>query len=77
MNDTKNTQKSALPTPIGRGLLTRKEFHQLAEVPPELEWFANIDNARTRRAYQIDLKDFMSFVGITTLQTFAWSPVPI
>jgi site-specific recombinase XerD len=65
MNDTKHQQQSALPTPIAKGLLTRKEFQQLADVPPELEWFANIDNARTRRAYQIDLKDFMSFVGIT------------
>ncbi len=65
MEESKNQQKSALPTPIVRGLLTRKEFQQLADVPPELEWFANIDNARTRRAYQIDLKDFMHFVGIT------------
>jgi site-specific recombinase XerD len=65
MDDPENAQISALPTPIVKGLLTRKEFHALADVPPELEWFANIDNARTRRAYQIDLKDFMSFVGIT------------
>jgi integrase/recombinase XerD len=64
MDNRKNDQKSALPTPVSRGLLTRKEFQQLADVPPELEWFANIDNARTRRAYQIDLKDFMQFAGI-------------
>src|ERR671914_20390 len=70
MDDRKNQQKTALPTPIARGLLTRKEFQQLADVPPELEWFANIDNARTRRAYQIDLKDFMSFVGITNPSDF-------
>jgi integrase/recombinase XerD len=37
---------------------------QLADVPPEVEWFANIDNARTRRAYRIDLQDFSHFVGI-------------
>jgi hypothetical protein len=73
----KNQQKTALPTPVVKGLLTRKEFQQLADVPPELEWFANIDNARTRRAYQIDLKDFMSLVGITLPQTSAWSPGPI
>jgi integrase family protein with SAM-like domain len=66
----KNAQNSALPTPIVKGLLTRQEFQQLADVPPELEWFANIDNARTRRAYQIDLKDFMSFVGITNPSDF-------
>src|SRR5918992_5249731 len=70
MDNSKTHQKSALPTPIARGLLTRKEFQQLADVLPELEWFANIDNARTRRAYQIDLKDFMSFVGITNPSDF-------
>lgn len=47
-----------------KGLLTREEFQTLAEVPAEVEWFANIDNPRTRRAYHIDLRDFMSFVGI-------------
>ncbi len=45
-------------------LLTQAEFQGLSEVPPELEWFANIDNARTKRAYESDLKDFLAFVGI-------------
>ena len=67
---TKNQQKNALPTPISQAILTRKEFRELADVPPELEWFANIDNARTRRAYQIDLKDFMHFVGILNPSDF-------
>jgi site-specific recombinase XerD len=44
--------------------LTAAEFHQLAAVPAEAEWFANLDNPRTRRAYQIDLRDFMDFAGI-------------
>jgi site-specific recombinase XerD len=44
--------------------LTRPEFHQLAAVPAEAEWFANLDNPRTRRAYQTDLRDFMAFSGI-------------
>jgi Phage integrase, N-terminal SAM-like domain len=70
MDNTKNQQKSTLPTPVSQGLLTRKEFQALADVPPELEWFANIDNARTRRAYQIDLKDFMHFVGILNPSDF-------
>ncbi len=70
MDQTKNSEKSALPTPVSQGLLTRREFHALADVPPELEWFANIDNARTRRAYQIDLKDFMRFVGILNPSDF-------
>lgn len=44
--------------------LSAAEFHQLANVPPELDWFANIDNESTRRAYQVDIKEFMAFVGI-------------
>ena len=51
-------------------MLTRKEFRDLADVPPELEWFANIDNPRTKRAYQIDLKDFMQFAGILNPSDF-------
>jgi len=47
-------------------MLTAPEFQQLAEVPPEAEWFANIDNPNTRRAYRADLKEFMGFVGIQT-----------
>src|SRR5918996_129476 len=70
MNDTTNPPNTTLPTPISKGLLTRREFQALADVPPELEWFANIDNARTRRAYQIDLKDFMHFVGIISPSDF-------
>jgi site-specific recombinase XerD len=64
MDDTENTHTSGLRTPLNRGMLTRKEFQQLADVPPEVEWFANIDNARTRRAYRIDLQDFSQFAGI-------------
>jgi integrase/recombinase XerD len=45
-------------------LLTAGQFLRLAEVPPEIEWFANIDNPQTRRAYQNDLRSFMRFVGI-------------
>ncbi len=44
--------------------LTAAEFRGLSEVTPEVEWFANIDNKRTRRAYKIDVADFQSFVGI-------------
>ena len=44
--------------------LTAPEFHELAQVPPSAEWFANIDNPNTRRAYRNDLKEFMTFIGI-------------
>ena len=45
-------------------LLTAAEFQGLSDVPPEAEWFANISNPRTRRAYQGDIREFMAFVGI-------------
>ena len=47
-----------------RRLLTAAEFQGLSDVPPEAEWFANISNPRTRRAYQGDIREFMAFVGI-------------
>ncbi|MGY6164115.1 tyrosine-type recombinase/integrase [Paraburkholderia strydomiana] len=50
--------------------LTAAQFHQLAAVPAEVEWFANLDNPRTRRAYRIDLQDFMCFAGITRPDEF-------
>jgi len=33
-------------------------------VPAAAEWFANIDNPNTRRAYKNDLQEFMTFIGI-------------
>lgn len=60
-------------TPVARAdsrQLTAAEFQQFANVPPEAEWFANIDNARTRRAYQIDLHDFTAFTGIVQADEF-------
>ena len=50
--------------------LTAKEFLDLADVPPEVEWFANITNRQTRRAYQNDLHDFMHFAGIRSPEEF-------
>lgn len=44
--------------------LTAKQFQQLADVPPELEWFANISSEKTRQAYQNDIRAFTQFVGI-------------
>ena len=39
-------------------------------MPDELEWFVNISNPRTRKAYEGDLKDFMRFVGIERPEEF-------
>jgi site-specific recombinase XerD len=59
-----------ITTGAGERRLTATEFQQLADVPAAAEWFANIDNPRTRRAYQIDLADFCSFVGLTGAEEF-------
>jgi site-specific recombinase XerD len=53
-------------TPASNRILTAPEFHQLAQVPSAAEWFANIDNPNTRRAYRNDLEEFMTFVGISS-----------
>ena len=58
-----NDQLPAEIAPANR-LLTAAEFHRLADVPPEVEWFANISNRHTRRAYENAIKDFMLFTGI-------------
>jgi site-specific recombinase XerD len=50
--------------------LTDSQFQGLAHIPPEIEWFANIDNARTRRAYKTDIEAFSDFVGIQRPQEF-------
>ena len=51
-------------------LLTAPEFQRLAAVPPEVQWFANLSCAQTRRAYQNDLRAFMAFTGIVQPQEF-------
>ena len=53
-----------------RRLLSAPEFQRLAAVPPEAQWFANLDSAQTRRAYQNDLKAFMAFTGVNQPQEF-------
>ena len=59
-----------VPAPASSRTLTAPEFHQLARVPPAVEWFANIDNPNTRRAYRNDLQEFMEFVGIAAPEEF-------
>jgi len=51
-------------------VLTAAQFQQLANVPPALTWFANLDNPQTRRAYQNDVTDFMVFAGIVQPEQF-------
>ena len=63
-----------LPTKIAPArasrMLTAAEFQKLADVPPEIEWFANLTNANTRRAYESAVKDFMRFAGIERPEEF-------
>ena len=54
----------------GMRRLTAAQFQELAAVPAAVEWFANIDNPRTRRAYQGDLEDFCGFVGLSAAAEF-------
>jgi site-specific recombinase XerD len=65
-------QAAALPVPVdtGRRLLTAAAFQGLADMPPEMEWFANLGNKATRRAYETALKDFMRFSGIRRPEEF-------
>ena len=51
-------------------LLTAEAFQHLADVPPEIEWFANLNNKATRRAYENALADFMRFTGIKRPEEF-------
>jgi site-specific recombinase XerD len=60
----------ALQPPSSSGLLSDPRFTALAAVPAEVEWFANIDNPRTRRAYQGDLQDFTAFIGMGQPEQF-------
>jgi hypothetical protein len=57
------------PARVSR-LLTAAEFHRLSDVPPEVEWFANLSNPSTRRAYENAIRDFMGFTGIGRPEEF-------
>jgi len=49
---------------ISEQKLTPAQFSDLADVPPEIEWLANITNLKTRRAYKTDVSEFMAFSGL-------------
>ncbi|SER52495.1 Site-specific recombinase XerD [Azotobacter beijerinckii] len=54
----------------GEHRLTAAQFQDLARVPAAAEWFANLDNPRTRRAYRGDLEDFCGFIGLQAPEQF-------
>jgi site-specific recombinase XerD len=57
------------PVTAGR-VLSAQAFRDLADVPPEIKWFANLANKATRRAYENALKDFRHFAGIANVEAF-------
>lgn len=65
MNDLITTEN-----PSSERRLTAAQFQGLAEVPAAATWFANLDNPRTRRAYQSDIEDFCGFLGIQSPDQF-------
>jgi site-specific recombinase XerD len=50
---------------VEKRALTGAQYGDLAEVPAELEWLANITNPKTRRAYKIDVGEFLVFAGLS------------
>ena len=50
--------------PVPKRTLTKAQYSGLADVPPEVEWLANLTNAKTRRAYKLDVAEFGTFSGL-------------
>lgn len=58
--------------------LTPDQYRDLADVPPETEWLANITNEKTKRFYKSDVAEFIAFTGLkdsAALRTVARSHV--
>jgi len=51
-------------TVISQETLTPAQYSDLSDVPPEIEWLANITNPKTRRGYRIDVGEFLAFTGL-------------
>jgi integrase/recombinase XerD len=65
-----NSAKTPVKVTVKTRLLTAAEFQRLGNVPPEAEWFKNIRNPSTKRAYENAIKDFMRFTGIKRPEEF-------
>jgi integrase/recombinase XerD len=65
-----NSARTPIKVNVKTRLLTAAEFQRLADVPPEVEWFKNIRNPNTKRAYENAVKDFMLFTGIKRPEEF-------
>lgn len=68
-----STSSAAIHLQIaGESRLTAAEFQILAEAPAAVEWFANIDNPRTRRSYQSDLGTSAVLSACLPQKNFEW-----
>jgi site-specific recombinase XerD len=65
-----NPARTPAKVTVKTRLLTAAEFQRLGNVPPEAEWFKNIRNPSTKRAYENAIKDFMRFTGINRPEEF-------
>jgi len=65
-----NSARTPAKVIVKTRLLTAAEFQHLADVPPEVEWFQNIRNPNTKRAYENAVKDFVLFTGIKRPEEF-------
>lgn len=65
-----NSARAPVKVPSKTRLLTAAEFQRLGNIPPEAEWFKNIRNPSTKRAYEHAIKDFMLFTGIKRPEEF-------
>ena len=54
--------------PISKESLTPAEFNVLSDIPPELEWLANITDSKTRRTYKVDVAEFLAFSGLREIK---------
>lgn len=70
MNKLTPTAEASSVVAVSERRLTAVQFQRLAEMPAAAQWFANLDNPRTRRAYQGDLEDFRTFLGIQAPDQF-------
>ena len=48
----------------GKTLLSDEAFKRLSDVPPEVEWFADIQRQNTRDGYRRDVAQFMEFLRV-------------
>jgi len=57
--------RRGLPLPFAGATVSLDDeaYPRLAETP-EIEWFANLTNANTQRAYRSDVRGFMAFLGV-------------